>query len=82
MGHPPITLTQEQVYEVETLAALLNQDQIADYFGMARNTFRPICARNEAVLARYNRGKAKAIAHVVNGLLLIIYHDPEPTHAR
>lgn len=55
--------------EVETLAALLNQDQIADYFGIARNTFRAICERHEEVLARYKRGKAKAIAHVANGLL-------------
>jgi len=54
---------------VETLAALLNQDQIADYFGIARNTFRAICERDEEVFERYKRGKAKAIAHVANGLL-------------
>lgn len=69
MARPPITLTEDQVREVETLAALLNQDQIADYFGIARNTFRAICERDEEVLARYKRGKAKAIAHVANGLL-------------
>jgi hypothetical protein len=69
MPRPPIMLGPSQVAEVETLAALLNQDQIADYFGMARNTFRAICARDEEVLARYKRGKAKAIAHVANGLL-------------
>lgn len=69
MGRPPIMLTEDQVREVETLAALLNQDQIADYFGIARNTFRAICARDEEVAARYKRGKAKAIAHVAHGLL-------------
>jgi DNA-binding CsgD family transcriptional regulator len=69
MPRPPIELTPDQVREVETLAALLNQDQIADYFGIARNTFRAICGRDEEVLARYKRGKAKAIAHVANGLL-------------
>jgi DNA-binding CsgD family transcriptional regulator len=69
MARPPITLSDEQVREVETLAALLNQDQIADYFGIARNTFRAICARDDEVLARYKKGKAKAIAHVANGLL-------------
>ena len=69
MGRPPITLTPDQVREVETLAALLNQEQIADYFGIARNTFRAICERDEEVLVRYKRGKAKAIAHVANGLL-------------
>jgi hypothetical protein len=69
MGRPPITLNDHQRVEVETLAALLNQDQIADYFGIARNTFRAICDRDPEVLERYKRGKAKAIAHVANGLL-------------
>ncbi|KAA0909577.1 hypothetical protein FLO80_20985 [Aquicoccus porphyridii] len=69
MARPTITLTEDQVREVETLAALLNQEQIADYFGIARNTFRAICDRDEEVAARYKRGKAKAIAHVANGLL-------------
>lgn len=69
MGRPPITLSDHQRAEVETLAALLNQDQIADYFGIARNTFRAICDRDPEVLARYKKGKAKAIAHVANGLL-------------
>lgn len=69
MGRPPIILTPDQVREVETLAALLSQDQIADYFGIARNTFRAICERDPEVFERYKRGKAKAIAHVANGLL-------------
>jgi DNA-binding CsgD family transcriptional regulator len=69
MARPRITLTEDEVREVETLAALLNQDQIADYFGIARNTFRAICERDEEVLARYKKGKARAIAHVANGLL-------------
>lgn len=69
MARPPITLSPDQVREVETLAALLSQEQIADYFGIARNTFRAICERDPEVLARYKRGKAKAIAHVANGLL-------------
>ncbi|WP_232823175.1 DNA-packaging protein [Oceanibium sediminis] len=68
-GRKPIVLSDAQVNEVETLAALLNQDQIADYLGISRNTFRAICARDADVAARYKRGKAKAIAHVANGLL-------------
>ena len=69
MARPTITLSPDQVREVETLAALLSQDQIADYFGICRNTFRAICARDPEVDERYKRGKAKAIAHVANGLL-------------
>ncbi len=69
MPRASIELTEAQKAEVETLAALLNQEQIADYFGIARNTFRAICDRDPEVAARYKRGKAKAIAHVANGLL-------------
>lgn len=69
MARPTITLSPEQICEVETLAALPSQDQIADYFGICRNTFRAIRARDEEVDANYKRGKAKAIAHVANGLL-------------
>jgi len=64
-----IKLTVDQVAEVETLAALLNQEQIADYFGISRRTFQNILDRDEEAAARYKRGKAKAIAHVANGLL-------------
>ncbi len=69
MPRPPITLSEGQRHEVETLAALLSQEQIADYFGICRNTFRAICVREPEVAERYKRGKAKAIAHVANGLL-------------
>ena len=69
MPPKPIELTDVQRQEVETLAALLNQEQIADYLGIARNTFRAICDRDPDVAERYKRGKAKAIAHVANGLL-------------
>lgn len=69
MARAPITLAPDQVLEVETLAALLNQDQIADYFGIARKTFQAIRNRDPEIDARYKRGKAKAIAHVANGLL-------------
>jgi hypothetical protein len=69
MARPTITLTDDQVREVETLAALLNQDQIADYFGISRTTFKAIRERDAEVAVRYKRGKARAIAHVANGLL-------------
>ena len=62
MVRPMKELTAEQKIEVETLAALLSQDQIADYLGIVRNTFRAICERDPEVNERYKRGKAKAIA--------------------
>ena len=69
MPQKPIELSEVQRAEVETLAALLNQDQIADYLGVSRTTFKAICARDPDIACRYKRGKAKAIAHVANGLL-------------
>ena len=69
VGRRPIELGDAQRREVETLAALLNQEQIADYLGICRRTFQAILERDEEVAARYKRGKAKAIAHVANGLL-------------
>jgi hypothetical protein len=68
---PPkfIELTDAQRGEIETLAALLNQEQIADYLGIGRTTFHSIMGRDPDVAERYKRGKAKAIAHVARGLL-------------
>lgn len=69
MPPKPKTLTEDQRTQVEALAAYLTKDQIADYFGMARNTFTAICEREPDVLERYKRGKAKAIGAVAQGLI-------------
>lgn len=69
MGRKQKNLTTEQAAEVETLSAVLSQDQIADYFGMHRNTFGAILARDEAVAEAHRRGKAKAIGMVARSLL-------------
>ena len=69
MPPKPIELTDIQRQEVETLAALLNQEQIADYLGIGRTTFHRLMQRDPDIEARYKRGKAKAIAHVAKGLL-------------
>jgi len=68
-GQPPKTLTPEQVAEVATLAAVLSQEQIADYFGISRPTFAAICERQPEVLLQYKKGKARAIGTVAKGLL-------------
>jgi DNA-binding CsgD family transcriptional regulator len=68
-GRKPKTLTAEQKAEVETLAALLSQEQIADYFGVTRPTFTAMMARDEEISLRYKRGKARAIGAVAKGLL-------------
>lgn len=68
-GRPPVVLTPEQIREVETLAAVLNQDQISDYFGITRVTFGEIMKRQPEVSIRYNVGKAKAIASIGGNLI-------------
>lgn len=68
-GRPPKTLDDEQRAQLEALAAYLTQDQIADYFGITRQTLAAMCERDEDISLRYKRGKAKAIAKVAHGCL-------------
>ena len=67
-GRPLIVLTDEQRSELETLAAVLNVEQIADYFGISRRVFYDIMERDEEVSAQYKKGKAKAVGFVSENL--------------
>jgi hypothetical protein len=69
MGRHPICLTEAQKAEVETLAAVLTAEQVADYFGIGRRTFYSMMERDEEIAARYKRGKAKAIGVIAQGLI-------------
>ena len=68
-GRKRIELTNEQRAEVETLAAVLSQDLIAEYFGISRSTFAAMMLRDNDILTRYKKGKAKAIASIANTLI-------------
>jgi IS30 family transposase len=68
-GRPKIELTSEQKAQVEALASVLTQEQIADYLGICRRTFNNIIERDEEVYAQYKKGKAKAIASVAGNLV-------------
>ncbi len=68
-GRPPITLTDEQVAQIEALGAVLSVEQIADYFSISKTTFYAIMERQPEVSERYKKGKAKAIGSVAQGLL-------------
>jgi len=68
-GRPLIVLTDEQRSELETLAAVLNVEQIADYFGISRRVFYDIMERDEEVSAQYKKGKAKAVGFVAQNLI-------------
>jgi hypothetical protein len=69
VSRPTVALTPAQKAEVETLAAVLNTEQIADYFGISRNTFAAIRERDPDVDERYKRGKARAIGAVAQSLI-------------
>lgn len=68
-GRPAIVLTPEQKAEVETLAAVLSSEQIADYFGIGRTTWFAILDRDPQVSELYKKGKAKAIGMVAQNLI-------------
>lgn len=68
-GRPEIVLTPDEIAQVEALAAVLNAEQIADYFGIGRTTFYEIMKRQPDVAERYKAGKSKAVASIASGLL-------------
>ena len=69
MPRAPMTLTDAQKAEVETLAAVLTAEQVADYFGIGRRTFYTMMQRDEEIAARYKKGKARAIGAIAQGLI-------------
>jgi len=69
-GPPAIVLSEEDVKRVEKMAAVLTQDQIADYFGFTAKTLRNIMKRQPEVRTAYNRGKALAVMDVANNLVI------------
>ena len=68
-GRKPVKLTDEQIKEVQTLAAVLNTEQIADYLGVSHVTFKAIRDRDERVSFAYKNGKAKAVASIASNLI-------------
>jgi len=69
MARPRKKLTPKQLDELETLSAVLSQEQIADYFGMARSTFNELMTRDTEVSGRYKKGRAKVIRDLGRGLI-------------
>jgi len=68
-GRPKVVLTDEQRKEVSTLAAILNAEQIADYFGISRTTFFQILDRDDEVSVLYKKGRAKAIGNAARNII-------------
>ena len=69
MGRPARRLTPAQVAEVETLAAVLSAEQMADYFGIGRTTFFALMQREAGIAERYKKGRARAIGAIAQSLI-------------
>ena len=69
MAKAPLQLSDAQKAEVETLAAVLTTEQIADFFGIGRRTFYSLMERDEEIAARYKKGKARAIGAIAQTLI-------------
>ncbi len=68
-GRPPASLSEAQRVEVETLAAVLNAEQIADFLGIGRTTFFALLNRDPDLCERYRKGKARAVGAVAQSLV-------------
>ena len=61
--------TAKQIQELERLAAVLTQAQLADFFGMSERTFRNRKTEDDRIDAAYKKGRASALASVGTSLL-------------
>lgn len=68
-GRPPFVFTDEQIVQIEQLAAVLSKKQISDFFGISDTTFRECEGRQPEVSDAYKKGKGKAIASVASNLV-------------
>lgn len=68
-GRPKVIFDEDQIKQVQTLAAVLSKAQMADYFGIDEDTFRAIEKRQPEVFRAYQKGKGKAIASIGTNLI-------------
>lgn len=68
-GFDARVLTEKEIIQVESLAATLRIEQIADYFGISEQTFSRIKQRQPKVLEAYKKGRAKIINNIGDNLI-------------
>ena len=68
-GRPVRVFSQEEIAQVEALAAVTSKKQMADYFGISETTLREIEGRQPDVSVAYQKGRAKAIARMGSSLI-------------
>ena len=68
-GRPIVIFDEKDIAQCEALAAVLNKEQIADYFGIDQNTLRAVEKRQPEVFHALKKGKVKAVAGAGMNLL-------------
>ena len=61
-----VVFSPEDISQVESLAAGMSVEQVANYFGIGKTTFYEVSKRQPELLERYKQGKAKRIAQYVS----------------
>lgn len=74
-GRPKTVLTDEQIAQVEALAAYLSIQDIAYFFDISERGFFDIKNRDPRVEEAYKKGKAKAVSFVASKLMNIIREE-------
>lgn len=60
-GRPPVVLSDEQIVELEEMAAYFTIEQIAEYFDICADTFNEIKKRQHEVFRVYKKGRMRKI---------------------
>ena len=69
MGRKAIKFTKEQIEQVEKLSSVLNQEQMADFFGIGEVTFRNLKKRQPEIDVAYKKGRSAVIGKMGQTLL-------------
>lgn len=76
-----ITLTDEQIIQVEALAPYLTVPQIADYLGCGKTRFYQLLKEYPELDERYKKGKAKVLAKVAQMCVRMAIDEDNPNPA-
>lgn len=72
-----MSLTPDQIGQLEKLSQVMSKKFIADLFGISRNTFDRILDENPDLLGLYKKGKAKTMRKAGRTLLQKAFGDPD-----
>ena len=70
VGRPPVEITDEQVAQVEKLAAMLPLAKIADFLGISETTLRERFRSDARISDAYSRGRANVEAAMARSVIV------------